>query len=384
MQPVVSGARASIQKRIAVFVFLLIATTIVVAQWVGQALQSPQTGWDFPVFYIAGRLPLTLLYDRAAFAVFWQQHLFPLGVPHWAPYVRPSIFSFLLRPISGLPYFHALWLWLAAGLTAYLASVGLIIQRFHLPGFFLPACTAFFPALAGIISGADASFLFLVVVLALFLLEREHDTLAAVALTACLCKFNLVLLVPFLLLLHRRYRALVCFAIGGVFIAGVSAALTPAREYVTAVIDAQRKTTGFFPVGLRGFSVAIGQSWCYPILAAGIFVLCCWLMKRLLLIDAFCVAITGALLISPYITWYDSTLLVLPIAVVFARSGPAVRVACLAVLVAVPLWEHGGGNNGPIGFMHVGVEALLLAYFVKATGARLRMHNFERFKRMAA
>jgi hypothetical protein len=82
--------------------------------------------------------------------------------------------------------------------------------------------------------------------------------------------------------------------------------------------------------------------------------------------EAFCIAITGTLLVSPYVTWYDSTLLALPLAVVFARSAMAMRVACVAVLVAVPLWRHGGGNNGPIGFMHVGVELLILAYFVHA------------------
>jgi hypothetical protein len=283
-----------------------------------------------------------------------------------------------------MPYFHAMWLWLTAGLATYLVSVGLIIRRFRLPGFVLPACAAFFPALAGIISGADASFLLLAVVLALFLLEREHDSLAALALSACLCKFNLVVLVPILLLVHRRYRVFVYFAIGGALVAISSIALTPFREYVMAVDDAQKKTAGFYPVGLRGFGVAIGQPWCYPILAAGVLILCCWLMKRLSLTDGFCVAITGALLISPYVCWYDTTVLVLPIAVVFARSGSAIRVACLAVLVAVPLWEHGGGNNGPIGFMHVGVEALLLAYFVKATGARLSIYGIERFKRIPA
>lgn len=384
METTVSEVREDIRKKIAVGIFLFIATTIVLVQWLVQALQSPQTGWDFPVFYIAGHLPLNLLYDRLAFGAFWRQHLVPLGVPHWAPYVRPSIFSFLLRPISALPYVHALWLWLGAGLTAYLASVVLIIRRFHLPGFVLPACAAFFPALAGIISGADVSFLFLAAVLALLLLERRRDALAALALTACLCKFNLVVLVPILLLLQRRYRAFVSFAVGAVLIAAASMAITPFRAYITAVSDAQSKTAGFYPVGLRGFSVAIGQPWCYPLLAAGVLVVCCWLMRRLPFTEGYCVAILGALLISPYVCWYDSTLLVLPIAVVFAQSGTAMRVVCLAVLIAMPLWEHGGGNNGPIGFMHVGVAALLLACFVNATGVRLKVLGLERFKRIVA
>lgn len=363
MQSAASEPQVDNKNRVAIAGFIFIATAVVLAQWAVQAMQSPQTGWDFPVFYIAGRLPMHLLYDRTAFEAFWQNHLVPLGVPHWAPYVRLSIFSFPLRLISALPYPHALWLWLAAGLTAYLGSAVLIIRRFHLPGFLLPTCAAFFPALGGIIGGADNGFLFLALVLAILLLERRRDRLAAVALTASLCKFNLIFLIPLLLLLRRRYVAFAWFGIGVALAAGVSITLTPVREYVTAVIDAETKTAGFYPVGLRGFSVAVGQPWCYPVLAVGVFVLCCWLMARLELTDGFCVAIVGGLLISPYVCWYDSTLLVLPITVVFARAGTVVRIVSMVVLAAVPLWEHGGGNNGPIGFMHVGVEALLLGYF---------------------
>jgi hypothetical protein len=366
----------NVRRRAAITVFLAVGMAIVMAPWLAIAIKSPQTGWDFPVFYIAGRLPLHLLYSRDAFAEFWQQHLAPLGVPHWAPYVRPSIFSFLLRPIAALPYFPALWLWLGAGLIAYFGSVALIIRKFRLPGFLLPAYACFFPAIVGIIGGADASFLLLGFVLVLLSLEQKRDGLAAVALTACLCKFNLLFLIPVMLVLHRRYRALMMFGIGAVSVAIASVFLTPLGEYVTALIEAPQKTAGFYPVGLRGFSSAIGQPWCYPVLAAATLVLCCWLMARLPLSEAFCIALTGSLLVSPYICWYDSTLLALPIAAVFARSAMPARVACVAVLIAVPLWAHGGGNNGPIGFMHVGVEALILVYFVHRAGVRLNVPRF--------
>jgi hypothetical protein len=76
--------------------------------------------------------------------------------------------------------------------------------------------------------------------------------------------------------------------------------------------------------------------------------------------ESICIAITGALLVTPYVAWYDSTLLVFPLAILFARGNPAVRWAALAVIVAIPLWEVGGGNNGPIGFMHVAVEVFVV------------------------
>src|SRR6185312_17491223 len=115
-------APADLRRKMAAGIMVAVGTLIVLGEWAFFAASSPQVGWDFPVFYIAGRLPRHLLYNRDAFAAFWQQHLAPLGVPHWAPYVRLSVFSLLLRPIAALPYFHALWLWLGAGLAAYLAS----------------------------------------------------------------------------------------------------------------------------------------------------------------------------------------------------------------------------------------------------------------------
>jgi hypothetical protein len=268
--------------------------------------------------------------------------------------------------LATLPYFQALCIWLAAGLGAYFTAIGLMIRRFRLPGLLLTAYAGFFPAIAGILSGADTTFFLLAMVLALMLLERNRDAFAAIALTACLCKFNLVLLVPVLLLLHRRYLAFCSLAVGGISVAAASAYFTPLSEYFTAIIGAQRNTPGFYPVGLRGFSAAIGQPWSYPVLSLLAFLSCCWLMKRLPITESFCVAVTGALLISPYVCWYDSTLLALPLAVIFARSGLQIRVVCTAILVAMPLWTHGGGNNGPIGFMHVSVETLILIYFANA------------------
>jgi hypothetical protein len=108
----------------------------------------------------------------------------------------------------------------------------------------------------------------------------------------------------------------------------------------------------------------LGQPWYYPVLSAFVLVLCCWLFTRLPPAEAFSVAITGSLLISPYVAWYDSTLLALPLAVIFVRSGAPTRVACVAVLVAYPLWRYGGGNNGPRAFIDSGVELFMLAYFV--------------------
>lgn len=355
----------SIAKRIYAGLIVGFGTCLVLLNWLFLALHSFQTGWDFPVFYIAAKLPIRSLYDVTAFRSVYMRDLAPLGVPFWAPYIRPSAFAVLLHPLAYIPYTHAMWLWMLATLCAYLAAVGLLIRRLSLPAFFLSASAAFFPALVGIISAQDAAFYLLCFTASILLLEREMDAVAGLVLVLCLCKFHLVLLIPWVLIVHKRYKALFCFGVGGAMLAGISLWLTPLGNYLSAIAHARRDTPGFYPVGLRGFSVAIGQPWCYSVAAAIAGITCCWLVTRLPLLEGMSVAITGALLISPYIAWYDSTSLLFPLAVIFARGGAIPRWSSLAVLIAIPLWRHGGGNNGPIGFMHVGVEVFIIWFFLR-------------------
>ena len=342
---------------------LLAGVAVALYCWAMLQMHSHQVGWDFPVFYIAAHLPLSSLYDDNAFFKYWQAHLKPLGVPHWAYYIRPSLFSLPLRPLLHLPYYPALTIWLSSGLAVYFVAVLALIRRFQLPPSWLIACAAFFPAIGGIFSGVDNAFYLFAFVAALLLLERDRERWAGCALALCLCKFYLTLLVPALLIFGKRRRALATFGIGVGTVFLVSMSLTPLGDYLEVIVNAPAKTKGAFPVGLRGFSSAIGQPWYYPVLAVVVIAVACWLLRVLPIAESLSVAIVGTLLISPYVTWYDSALLVLPTAVICARSGFEIRATCILILTAIPLWTHGGGSNGPIGFMHVGVELLMLSYF---------------------
>lgn len=368
------------RDRLLAGVMVAIGTLLLLCFWFFFAQQCRQTGWDFPVFYIAGSLPTGEIYSRVAFETYWQQYLAPLGVIHWARFVRLPLFAILLRPVAAIPYMHALQIWMAAGLTAYFAAISVLMRRLQLPALLLPAFAGFFPAMVGLISGQDNCLLLLGVTAAWLLFETNRDILAGIALTLCLYKFNLVLLVPLLLLVKRRYRGMAAFAAGAATVAAASFAISPIRTYLRTLDDVPKQTPGFHPVGLRGFSLAIGQPWCYPALAAIVFLLCCWLMWRLPFREGFGVAITGSLMIVPYVCWYDSTLLVIPLSIIYARSTLAVRVACVATLAAVPAWMHGGGSNGPIGFTHVIVEALILGYFANGMNpgkARFLRHEYQ-------
>src|SRR5579864_4838123 len=94
------GARNSARRKLALAALVAAGTAVMLWAWVYSGLHSIFLAWDFPVFYIAARIPLDHLYDPVAFAAFWQQHLQPLGSVHWAPYVRPPVFAVLTRPLG--------------------------------------------------------------------------------------------------------------------------------------------------------------------------------------------------------------------------------------------------------------------------------------------
>lgn len=354
----------TIWRQVILVILVATGTVIVLATFFFASFKSPQLGWDFPQFYIAAKLPMRLIYNPVAFKAFGHENLASRGVLYYPLYIRPSAFVAFFRPLGRFDYWTAFCIWAGLGLCAYFASIILLIRRLDLPEFLIPAYASFFPAIVGLISGQDVCVVLLVIVGAWLLLEGKRDWLAGALIALGLYKFNLILLLPLLLIIKRRFRALISFGIAAVLLMASSAALASPREYLNLLIDSPKLTPGLWEVGLIGFSRAIGLSWFYPVLAIIVFVLCCWLMTRLPLPESFCVAIVGMLLISPHIAWYDSTLLALPIAVVFARSNTAIRICCFALLIAYPLWRYGGGNNGPIGFTHVTVELFILGYFI--------------------
>lgn len=350
----------STARKLALAGLVAVATTVMLAAWINSAIHSIFLAWDFPVFYIAARMPLGHLYDPAAFAAFWQQQLQPLGVVHWAPYVRPAVFAVLTRPLGLLPYRTAFLLWVVAGGCAYAACLLILIRRFDLPAFSVPAFVGYFPFAAGLVSGQDNCVFLLAVIAGWLLLEAERDWLAGIVFGCCLYKYNLILLVPLLLVLKRRFRALTSFVAVGAVLLAFSAALSSPRQYLDVLINIRKLVPDFSPVGLRGATAVAGIPWSYPLLVIAVLVTCIWLMRHLPLCEALCVAIVGMLLISPYVTWYDSTLLLLPISLLISRSDFTLRMLCILVLVLQQLWRS---DRGPIEITPAIVGLVLLGYF---------------------
>jgi hypothetical protein len=356
-----SGRRGTeLGRRIVAATAVAVATIALLAAWIDSAVKSRYLGWDFSVFYTAARIPLSQLYNPAALSMFWQQHLQPIGVERWAPYIRPSVFALVSRPLGMLPYGEAFLVWLIAGFCAFVASIAILIHRFNLPGYMVLVFCGFYPTMAGLVSGQDNCLFLLVILGGWLLLLSNREWLAGAVLGCCLYKYNLMLLVPLLLIFKHRFRALTSFTVVGGLLAAFSVVLASPNQYFSLLMNIRKLVPESSPVSLFGTAHVGSLPWLYPLSAAVVLIATFWLMVRLPLTEALCIALIGTLLVSPYVAWYDSTLLMLPIAAVLARAGLAVRLICLASMIIQPLWRNSGGS---IDITYSLAGLFLLAYF---------------------
>jgi glycosyl transferase family 87 len=309
--------------------------------WLLVAVRFSETGWDFTQFYIAAHLPIRSLYDHAEFAAMGRKLLAPIGIYYYPPLVRPAFFALALKPLAFFSYWHAYWLWAAAGFVAYLATLLIIFRWLALPKNLLPAFSLFSPSLFGIVSGQDANVYLFVMAAALLLIVSGREIAGGLVLALCAYKFNLLLFLPFVLLFKARWKSIFAFAIGTAVAALLSALLAPPSQYLALLRSIPQLTIGFIPGGLRGVSIRAGHELLYVPLALLGSVFCIYLIWKLPLIEAFCVAVTSALLLGYHVTWYDFALLVLPICVAWRSASSQMRAALLALLVLPFLWILG-------------------------------------------
>jgi hypothetical protein len=325
--------------------------------WLIIALRFSQTAWDFTQFFIAAHLPISSLYSRADFIAYGERVLAPIGIKYYPPFVRPAVFSLALRPLALFSYWPAFWVWAALGLAAYLVSLVILFRWRGLPSNILPWFALFYPAMFGIITGQDTNVYLLVIIAALLLIASGREIAGGFLLALCMYKFNLILLLPFVLLLKMRWRALISFSITAAVAAIASAALVPPSRYLALLRIIPQVSVGIALGGLRGVTIQVGHpAWYFPFAVAGALA-CIYLIWKLPLLEAFCIGITGALMLSYHVGWYDGALLVLPITIAWSSAGTTTRVALLILLVLPVVWILGGV------FFQVIAELLILVQF---------------------
>jgi hypothetical protein len=184
----------------------------------------------------------------------------------------------LFQPLAQMNYFAAYMLWQAICFGLYTAGLFLITRRFFPGDPFRRALTfcfalCFFPFLTWIMESGQISVLgFFAMALAFCMEDLDRPVLSGLALSLCLYKPTLLVLLLPMLLLTRRYRTLLGFAGGAAASAilpialhgfGVwSGYLKTVLEFSTQATSATMRTSWYY-VDLGAFSSMIpgGHSW---------------------------------------------------------------------------------------------------------------------------
>ena len=261
----------------------------------------------------------------------------------YGPLPHPPFVGLFFRPFALLPYWVAYALWVAVSLGLYGLGLHLIIARFFpqeglARSLIFALAYSYFPFIANTAAnGQLAAVGFCALALALREEDLRHDLRSGLALSLCLYKPTILLLIVPMLMVNRRFKALAGFALG-----------TLALVLVTAAFEGFAVWPQFLHA-LRSFgdsSVGVGRSSILPLAKYvdltsfssnlhggrspfGITVfLCCALLAFAVLIrfwvaDRACgpryraplwaATLTWTLLLNVYVPVYDSILVVLSV-----------------------------------------------------------------------
>lgn len=208
-------------------IFLFIAWGI--SLYLGPGLMDSQgtiIGSDFLAFYSAGKFYLTdritELYNFHAQYLFQQSIIAPLQFNTLYAYINPPFMAVFFSLFSMGSYLTGLILWWGFGLFLVLLAILILrserseLKEYSFARLFL-TCFLFFPTLAWFTYGQSTPISLVLYVAIFVMLRRNKDMLAGIALGLLLYKPQLAIAISLVLLIKRRWRAI----IGGVLGAGI-------------------------------------------------------------------------------------------------------------------------------------------------------------------
>jgi hypothetical protein len=251
----------------------------------------------------------------------------------FAPYLRAPFYALALRPLLPFNFWPA---WFVVNLAALALLMRLLppaterSRNSYISLFPLLFVAGF---LLNVVFQQDGAITGLILTAVLLLARVRRDWLAGAVLALTLQKPTLFLLLPLVLLLHRRWRALAGYAVTGAALAAVSVAITgwgAVRNYMDLI---RRYPVELYRMPTAG-GIAANLNWLplWPLLSVLALALVLWAVRRLEFGAAFCLAIAGSLFISPQSYGHDCAVLLLPLAYFFRRGGTFLRVMELVLL----------------------------------------------------
>lgn len=271
----------------------------------------PGRGLDFRIFYTAASLPLSDLYQLDSQKQFqadlWREY----GSFVTSPFPRPPFYALLLRPLALLDYVSALHVWLGLLIVA-LGVCGLLLRSLYGTeyGIFL-VFIAFYPIAVSLRNGQDSALILLALLLGLKFHRQGRTWIAAACWAFTFQKFNMLFLLPVVLLVHHQRVLLQRLAVLGVALATLSVSVI-GREglsaYLTLLTNGSLDELFWTAWNIRAMVWQLGWSRpLYLLLTVTAIAGSVWLIRKLPFETAVWFSVAASLFLSWHSYCYDYT-----------------------------------------------------------------------------
>ena len=357
-------------------ILLVVPTCFVVYGFIRLEQKSPKVpDVDFIHFYAMGRTfnkyPAAQLYDSDLQNKV-SNEIRPLAAGgSYSPNPYSPFVGILFRPFALLPFLAAFALWIGLSFCLYLAGIALLAGRFFhddphrrsLSFCFALSLCPFYWTLAG---GQISTIGFFALALAFCEEDRQRPLLSGLALSLCMYKPTLLILLLPMLLITRRYKTLMGFAGGAVAMAAFITVMQGAAVwpgYIARLLSFGSATTRirsfvvlWYHVDLNSFSALLpgGRSWLGATVIfgcaglAGIALVCAWFTDRSRASGGasasagtliWAATLTWTLILNLYVPFHDCILIVLSFMATAAvlKNVPSLRLRRPFALVGLAI-----------------------------------------------
>lgn len=257
-------------------------------------------------------------------------------------YSRPPFYALFLKPLAMLPYRAAYWTFEGISFAAFAVFLILFVPQCKELILFSSLCL---PLLSNFLNGQDVTLVLLLAAGSILAIRKEHAFLGGLLLSLCAIKGHLFILTPLVFLIHRRWRVLAGGAAGGVLLTVLSFLSDGwdwPRRYLTLLENPELHPNPSSMPNLRGlvFGIAGGEHpaayWVLTVLVVAAVAWLAWKMPDLEM--AFAMSLVAGLLVGYHAYLQDAVLLLLPFAIVIAKSKAVPLRVLMALAILPPIY----------------------------------------------
>ncbi len=287
----------------AIAVLAAVGIGLLFAQWrVGDRTTTCSS--DFLNLYTGGKLAFSgHIYSGSAEARVQNE---ALGCQGYSQFLRLPYLAGLLWPLAQLPFREALVVWRCLCVAAILSLAWLWPgPRWHA----LAVCVWSFPLMVALAYGQDVPIVLLAAGSGIVLLGRKCDFRAGLCLSLGAAKPHLFVVLVLLILVQRRWRAVLGLAAGGVAIIGANFLAGGLRwpvDFWNTVTGPWANPHASNMINLHGMISAFNAPWWLePVLAVAFLVPIAWACLQAPPPMSFALALAGGVLVGFHSYLYD-------------------------------------------------------------------------------